>query len=83
MTAVTRQRRHWIFLHPCGCPFGIVEKGSFAKDENDAWDAMYDTRAEERQARARGVRTEFVDHETYTRDFYPRMTKDCPHGGGR
>jgi hypothetical protein len=42
---------------------------------------MYDTRAEERQARANGVRAEYVDHATYSREFYPRMTEKCPHGG--
>lgn len=76
-------RRHWVFLHSCGCPFGLVEQGRRAKDEDAAWDSMYDTRAEERAARSAGVRTEFVDHATYSRDFYPRMMQDCPHGGAR
>jgi hypothetical protein len=73
------ERRHWIFLHRCGCPLGLVEQGTTYKTEDDAWDAMFDTRAEERQARADGMRVEFVDHATYERDFYPRMTKRCPH----
>jgi hypothetical protein len=75
------ERRHWIFLHRCGCPFGLVEESTFYKAEDDAWDAMYDTRTEERQARANGVRVELVDHATYERDFYPRMTQRCTHGG--
>jgi hypothetical protein len=77
------ERRHWVFVYRCGCPFGLVEESSNYKAEDDAWDAMYDTRAEERQARARGVRAEFVDHATYERDFYPRMTQKCTHGGAR
>lgn len=75
-------RRHWVFLSACGCPFGLVEQGRFAEDEDAAWDAMYDTRAEERAARGRGVVTRFVDHETYWREFYPRMTAKCPHRSG-
>jgi hypothetical protein len=74
-------RRHYVFVYRCGCPFGLVEEGTFCKSEDDAWDAMYDTRAEERQARANGVRAEYVDHATYSREFYPRMTEKCPHGG--
>lgn len=72
-------RRHWVFLYACGCPFGLVEKTPRCRDEDAAWDAMYDTRAEERAARAAGVQVTFVDHATYERDFYPRMTKPCPH----
>ncbi|WP_250029735.1 hypothetical protein [Paractinoplanes maris] len=75
------ERRHWIFIYRCGCPFGLVEESTSYKSEDDAWDAIYDTRAEERQARAVGVRVEFVDHATYERDFYPHMTERCTHGG--
>lgn len=87
MTAAKRpyrpqaERRHWVFLRACGCPFGLVEQGRWAQDEDAAWDSMYDSRGEERAARARGVRAEFVDHATYERDFYPRMTQKCTHGG--
>lgn len=74
-------RRHWVFLYRCGCPFGLVEESTFYKTEDDAWDAMCDSRAEERHHRANGVHVEFVDHATYERDFYERMTQKCPHGG--
>jgi hypothetical protein len=40
---------------------------------------MYDTRAEDRAARAEGVHVVHVDHATYVREFYPRMTARCPH----
>ena len=74
-------RRHYVFVNRCGCPFGLVEEGEWCASENDAWDSMYDERADARAARARGVRCEYVDHATYERDFYPLMTKPCPHGG--
>lgn len=76
------ERRHYVFLLHCGCPFGLVEEGRWCTSEDDAWTSMYDNRAdEERAARARGVRVEYVDHATYERDFYRLMTKPCPHGG--
>lgn len=75
------ERRHYVFLLRCGCPFGLVEEGRHCTNEDDAWDSMYDGRAEERAARARGVRVHYVDHATYEREFYPLMTTRCPHGG--
>ena len=72
-------RRHFVFVDRCGCPFGLAEETPRCKDEDAAWDSMYDTRAEERAARARGVRVVHVDHATYERDFYPLMFKTCPH----
>lgn len=74
-------RRHWIFLYRCGCPFGLAEETPRCKTEDDAWDAMFDSRAEERQARADGVQAVYVDQETYEKDFYERMTQRCPHRG--
>lgn len=78
------ERRHWVFVYRCGCPFGLVEAallGEVEKAEDGAWDAMFDSRAEERRARNGGVRAEYVDHATYEREFYPRMTQKCTHGG--
>lgn len=75
------ERRHWVFLYRCGCPFGLAEETPRCKSEDDAWDLMFGSRAEERRARASGVRSEFVDHATYEREFFPRMTQRCPHGG--
>lgn len=75
------ERRHWVFTYRCGCPFGLVEESTFYKSEDDAWNAMYDSRAEDQQARARGVRAVYVDHAAYVRDFYERMTVKCTHGG--
>lgn len=85
------ERHHYVFLEACGCPFGLVEASSRTEggpariaDEGAAWDEMYDTRAEERAARSRGVRVVHVDHATYEREFYGRMRGGpsryrCPH----
>ena len=85
MTAKKRDRHHFVFLHACGCPFGLVEQGSWAKDVDGAWESMYETRAEERAARNRGVQVVHVNHATYSAEFYPRMLSSysCPHGGAR
>jgi hypothetical protein len=78
----TRTRHHFVFLRPCGCPFGLAEQTSRCRDEDTAWRHMYDSRAEERAAVAAGVRVEFVDHATYEERFYPLMTQTCTHTGG-
>lgn len=83
MTTVSRQseRSHFVFLKRCGCPIGLVEKGRFCVDEDEAWDSMYDTRAGERAARERGISAVHVSHAEYTATYYTRMTAPCPHGG--
>ena len=73
-------RRHWVFTYRCGCPFGLVEESTFYKSEDDAWSSLFEDRAEERRAREAGVTAVYVDHATYSREFYPRMTEKCPHG---
>jgi hypothetical protein len=30
------ERRHWVFVYRCGCPFGLVEESSNYKSEDDA-----------------------------------------------
>lgn len=72
-------RRHFVFIARCGCPTGLVEQSQECLTADDAWDEMYETRAQERHARTMGVRVELVDHPTYTREFYPLMTKECTH----
>jgi hypothetical protein len=79
------QRHHYVFLRPCGCPEGLTEASARKPggppriaDEDAAWDAMY-TRAEERDARNRGITVVHVDHATYERDYYPLMNGPCPH----
>jgi hypothetical protein len=80
------ERHHYVFLKPCGCPIGLVEASARAPggppriaDENAAWDEMYDTRAQERDARARGVHVVHVDHAQYSRELFPKMSRGCPH----
>jgi len=72
-------RWHFVFLNACECPFGLVEQTSRCRTEEAAWDAMYDTRVDERHARARGVHVVHVDHVRYGREFYPLMLARCPH----
>lgn len=83
------ERHHYVFLRSCGCPFGLVEASPRKPngpprlaDEGAAWDEMYDTRKEERAARSAGVHVVHVDHATYERQFYERMSPKyrCPHG---
>lgn len=81
------ERRHYVFLEACGCPFGLIEASARKPggpprlaDEGAAWDDMYDTRAEERAARAAGVTVVHVDHATYERDYFEAMRSGhCPH----
>jgi hypothetical protein len=80
MTATIYGRHHYLFLHRCGCPFGLVEATRSALTEDGAWLHMYDRRKRAvTAAKARGVTALHVDHATYERDFYPLMTKTCPH----
>lgn len=80
------ERHHYVFLRPCGCPEGLTEASARRPggpprlaDENAAWNAMYETRAEERAAHARGVTCVYVDQATYERDYYPLMLATCSH----
>lgn len=72
-------RRHFVFVDGCGCPTGVADQTPRCKDEDAAWDAMYDSRADERAARARGIHVVYVDHATYEKEWYPLMLTACPH----
>jgi hypothetical protein len=72
-------RNHFVFVARCGCPTGLVEQSRECLTADNAWDDMYETRGQERDARSRGVRVELVDHAAYVREFYPLMTKGCAH----
>jgi hypothetical protein len=74
-----QDRHHFVFVESCGCPFGLVEQGSWCRDIDQAWSRMYETRAKEREAHRRGVQAVLVDHATYVAEFYPRMLARCPH----
>jgi hypothetical protein len=73
------ERRHFVFLHRCGCLFGLTEYRHGVTTEDEAWDDMYETAAEGRAATLRGVRVVHVDHATYSREFYPLMLTPCTH----
>jgi hypothetical protein len=75
------QRRHFVFVDVCGCPLGVAERRPGVRLEDAAWRAMYETRAAERAAAARGVRVVQVDHATYVHRFHPQMSVPCPHRG--
>lgn len=73
-------RHHFVFLYACGCPFGLVEATYSNIPEEAAWLLLYDRRRRDvAAAKARGVTAVHVDHATYERDFFPRMTTPCPH----
>lgn len=83
MTAAPQSaRHHFVFLEPCGCPFGLVEAGGNVDYEADAWADMFEgDGAAYRAAAARGVTVVHVDHATYEAEFYRKMLGDyrCPH----
>jgi hypothetical protein len=73
-------RTQWIFLRPCGCPVGVME-GSAARVEYDAWREFYDTAKAIRAAQSDGIRVQSVSHDTYLKDFAPKMltSQTCSH----
>ena len=72
-------RRHFMFLRPCGCPVGLTDQRDKVQTEADAWESMYPTRGEERDARDRGIHVRLVDHATYRQEYYHLMLKPCTH----
>lgn len=73
------QRHQFVFVKSCGCPLGVVE-GSYAKTEDGAWDMVAESRKEEREMRAAGVRVVHVSHAEYVQRYYaPMMAERCEH----
>lgn len=74
------ERRHWVFLDPCGCAFGVLDV-SAAATRSKAWRDFYDTAQERNAAVNRGVTCDEVSHEVYVERFMPMMlsTWKCPH----
>lgn len=80
-------RQQWVFLNPCGCPFGVME---FAGETpGEAWREFYEgshrvVDLAVGRAVAAGVTAVLVSHERYEAEFYRQLRSGyrCPHGGG-
>jgi hypothetical protein len=81
-------RTQWVFRHPGGCFFGVLEAtrwptrgGPRTLTRSEAWKAFYDTARERDAAMDRGVSVEHMSHERYVAEVYPQMRGDyrCPH----
>lgn len=83
------RRQHWIFFHPCGCPFGLVEARRWpgsggpgrVMTKSEAWRDFYDTAKERNAAFDREVTAELMDHERYVAEHFEFMRSNapCPH----
>ncbi len=71
----------FIFRNPCGCAFGLADVGWGSTTEADAWAAMYDTAAERREAKERGVFVTRQAWEDYRHTVYDQLSPSwrCPH----
>ena len=78
-------RKQWVFLHQCGCAFGVLEHADHTQAE--AWQDFYDEGTKARTEKkigaavAGGVTVTLVDHSRYVAEFLPHMfsTWQCPH----
>lgn len=68
-----------MFLNRCGCPFGLVDQLPDCRDEDAAWDLMFEDRRDERIARANRVTVRLVDHDTYCCEYSDLMQSGCIH----
>lgn len=87
-------RKHWIFFHRDGCPFGLLEALTFSGgygrylDSASAWNHFYDEGTKARTERAigqavtRGVTARLVAHDEYVAELMPELRAGCPHQGG-
>ncbi len=78
-------RMQWVFRHPDGCPFGVLEFSG--QTQGEAWREFYEgshrsTDLAVGRAVARGVTVDLVPHERYEAEFYERLRDGCPHQGG-
>lgn len=69
----------WVFLHPCGCAFGMANVSAWYPTAGRAWRALYDTRDEAAAARADGVTLIRATHEQYARDHIGHIKRGCRH----
>jgi hypothetical protein len=79
MDRTQAQRKQFVFVKKCGCPTAVRERTRSCRDEAAAWNQMYGTRAERLEAFRAGIEVRLVDHDTYSRIWYPLMLKTCTH----
>ncbi len=81
-------RRHWVFAHPCGCVYGVLDAGDAGGSEADravAWASYYEGASPAGFAMmARGATLTLADHDYYLEHFAPQLDSAwrCPHKGG-
>jgi hypothetical protein len=75
------ERRHWVFLNPCGCPDGIIDVDRDTDTRSKAWREFYDRADNRNAALGRGVTCEEISHSEYVRNVEPKMLTSCPHVG--
>jgi hypothetical protein len=74
------ERTQWVFRHPCGCPFGVLE-GRVAPSLSRAWKEFYETTRERDRAMDRGVTVEHMSHDRYVVEVSQKLSLSyaCPH----
>ncbi len=71
----------FIFRDECGCAFGLADVRPYVATEDAAWKAMFDTAAERKAAKARGVYVTREAWENYRHTVYDQLSPkwQCPH----
>ncbi len=84
--APTGGRQHWVFIHRCGCAFGVMDAGDAlggAEERAAAWAAFYEEDpAAGFVAVERGVSLTLANHSYYVANYEQQLRDGCPHQGG-
>lgn len=79
-------RNHWVFVHRCGCAFGVMDAGDArggAEERAAAWASFYEDRTQEGfVAIERGVSLTLANHGYYVEHFEQQLRDGCPHQAG-
>ena len=65
--------KSFIFRAACGCAFGLADIGWGIGSEGDAWNMIYDTAEERREAKAAGVHVTREAWEQYRHTVYDEL----------